>query len=245
MACPFQQCLHARRSALPLLPAGLPLPSSTPFLHSLPPLPPGIPPPLPCLPAARQGEQRGPGPRVTAGHTHPGGTAWGGGGLLLPRPVRLPTCTCLFAAQCLGSVHSGTVGDSNGRHKALLGPPPTRTRPCSQHPHVHPSPRRTHPSDRGHKMMAEALAGPLLRAAAQESAAAAGLWALRRRDVLRLRGLPPPMIPGNTESPTTLCAMQVQQRRRCCCCCCCSCCGVQLWGAAGAQGSRHAVLCAS
>ncbi|PSC76523.1 Beta-glucan synthesis-associated SKN1 [Micractinium conductrix] len=67
---------------------------------------------------------------------------------------------------------------------------------------------RTHPSDRGHKMMAEALAGPLLRAAAQESAAAAGLWALRRRDDPRLRGLPPPMIPGNTESPTTLCAMQ-------------------------------------
>ena len=58
-------------------------------------------------------------------------------------------------------------------------------------------------------MMAEALAGPLARAVAEEAAAAAGVQRSRRRDE-RLEGLPPPMIPGNTESPTTVCAMQVR-----------------------------------
>ncbi|KAL4423591.1 hypothetical protein ABPG77_004631 [Micractinium sp. CCAP 211/92] len=67
---------------------------------------------------------------------------------------------------------------------------------------------RTHPSDRGHKMMAEAVAGPLLRAAADEAAEQAGLVEPSRRHDKRLEGLPPPMIPGNEESPTTLCAMQ-------------------------------------
>lgn len=68
----------------------------------------------------------------------------------------------------------------------------------------------THPSDRGHQMMAEALAGPLGRAVAEEAAAAAGVVQRSRRDDPRLAGLPPPMIPGNTESPTTVCAMQVR-----------------------------------
>lgn len=72
--------------------------------------------------------------------------------------------------------------------------------------------RSTHPSDRGHQMMAEALAGPLARAVAEQAAAAAGsLQRSRRRDE-RLEGMPPPMIPGNTESPTTVCAMQVRCR---------------------------------
>ena len=57
-------------------------------------------------------------------------------------------------------------------------------------------------------MMAEALAGPLARAVAQQSLAAAGGPALSRRDDERLAGVPPPMIPNNTESPTTICAMQ-------------------------------------
>jgi len=58
-------------------------------------------------------------------------------------------------------------------------------------------------------MMAEALAGPLLRAVADEAAEQAGLLEVSRRQDERLAGLPPPMIPGNTESPTTVCAMQV------------------------------------
>ncbi|EFN59203.1 hypothetical protein CHLNCDRAFT_56786 [Chlorella variabilis] len=37
------------------------------------------------LPPARQGEQRGRGARVAAGHPHPRGAGGGGGGLLLPR----------------------------------------------------------------------------------------------------------------------------------------------------------------
>jgi hypothetical protein len=58
-------------------------------------------------------------------------------------------------------------------------------------------------------MMAEALAGPLARAVAQEAAAAGGGRQLTRRRDERLEGVPPPMIPNNTESPTTICAMQV------------------------------------
>lgn len=69
-------------------------------------------------------------------------------------------------------------------------------------------PCSTHPSDRGHQMMAEALAGPLRRAVAEEAAAAAGALARSHRDA-GFEGLPPPMIPGNTDNPTSLCAMQV------------------------------------
>lgn len=68
---------------------------------------------------------------------------------------------------------------------------------------------RTHPADRGHQMMAEALAGPLQRAVEEEAAAAAGqLRHSTRRQDERLEGMLPPMVPGNTESPTTVCAMQ-------------------------------------
>lgn len=62
-------------------------------------------------------------------------------------------------------------------------------------------------------MMAEAVAGPLLRAVADEAAERAGLAEPSRRHDKRLEGLPPPMIPGNEESPTTLCAMQARGRR--------------------------------
>ena len=58
-------------------------------------------------------------------------------------------------------------------------------------------------------MMAEALAGPLQRAVGEEAAANSGARFTRRQDA-RLAGVPPPMIPGNTESPTTVCAMQVR-----------------------------------
>lgn len=60
-------------------------------------------------------------------------------------------------------------------------------------------------------MMAEAVAGPLLRAVADEAAEQAGLTEPTRRHDKRLQGLPPPMIPGNEESPTTLCAMQARR----------------------------------
>ena len=63
-----------------------------------------------------------------------------------------------------------------------------------------------HPSDRGHKIIAEALAGILLRALAE---AAAPLPANSKRHDPQLEGLPPPMVPNNADSPTTLCAMQV------------------------------------
>lgn len=119
--------------------------------------------------------------------------------------------------------------------------------------------------------MAEALAGPLRRALAEELAAHAG-WGSkgssavggvhaakssssagssagssphaisqpelrqRRRDA-RLAGLPPPMVPGNYESPSMMCAMQV-------CCplhlpCCCLCCHA---AAAGHMCQRHGAL---
>jgi hypothetical protein len=58
-------------------------------------------------------------------------------------------------------------------------------------------------------MMAEALAGPLWRAIAQEAAVEAGSLEFTRRQDDRMAGVPPPMIPNNTESPTTICAMQV------------------------------------
>ena len=63
--------------------------------------------------------------------------------------------------------------------------------------------------------MAELLAGVVLQAAARVQAAAAaaaaaagdggGLAAVKPRAA----ELPPPMIPGNADVPTTLCAMQV------------------------------------
>lgn len=84
--------------------------------------------------------------------------------------------------------------------------------------------RRYHPSDQGHKAMAEALAAPLLRAVgevqAQRLLPPAVLQALLlplagdndsryTRDDARLSGLPPPMIPGNHDTRTIMCAMQV------------------------------------
>lgn len=84
--------------------------------------------------------------------------------------------------------------------------------------------RRYHPSDQGHKAMAEALVAPLLRAVgevqAQRLLPPAVLQALLlplagdtdlayMRDDARLSGLPPPMIPGNHETRTIMCAMQV------------------------------------
>jgi hypothetical protein len=72
---------------------------------------------------------------------------------------------------------------------------------------------RTHPSDRGHAMMAEALAGPLGRALATEAALAAGGRVPSRRRDARVDplGVPPPMVPGNNESPSTVCAMQASR----------------------------------
>ncbi|PSC72893.1 photosystem II reaction cent isoform B [Micractinium conductrix] len=78
---------------------------------------------------------------------------------------------------------------------------------------------RVHPSDTGHQVMAELLAGVVLQAAARVQAAAAaaaaaagdggGLAAVKPRAA----ELPPPMIPGNADVPTTLCAMQPLAKR--------------------------------
>lgn len=62
-----------------------------------------------------------------------------------------------------------------------------------------------HPADVGHKAMAEALAGPLRRALSEELA---GNMRGGRPKPSWPKGVPPPMVPGNHESPTTLCAMQ-------------------------------------
>lgn len=85
---------------------------------------------------------------------------------------------------------------------------------------------RGHPSDQGHKVLAEALVGPLFRAVAEVAAlkslppamAAALLQPLGiaadgskySRQDLRLAGLPPPMIPGNLEASTVMCSMQAR-----------------------------------
>lgn len=82
---------------------------------------------------------------------------------------------------------------------------------------------KSHPTDAGHQVLAELLASALLRAVAEESTppgaakAAAGLAAWQSGS--RLEGasskqaaLPPPMIPGNSDASTTLCAIQVARK---------------------------------
>lgn len=78
--------------------------------------------------------------------------------------------------------------------------------------------RRTHPNDRGHQVLAELLAGLVLGAAhEQQRQQGAGkaeqhaAWAQRSTKVQQaLTAIPPPMIPGNAEEPTSLCAIQVR-----------------------------------
>ncbi len=65
-----------------------------------------------------------------------------------------------------------------------------------------------HPADLGHKAMAEALAGPLRRALTEELS---GGVRRGRQQFAWERGIPPPMVPGNQEFPTALCAMQASQ----------------------------------
>ncbi|KAL4440672.1 hypothetical protein ABPG77_000381 [Micractinium sp. CCAP 211/92] len=72
---------------------------------------------------------------------------------------------------------------------------------------------KVHPSDVGHQVMAELLAGVVLQAvdrvlAAQEAAGMAGEAGPAGGGEPRATKLPPPMIPGNADVPTTLCAMQ-------------------------------------
>ncbi|KAL4436103.1 hypothetical protein ABPG77_005551 [Micractinium sp. CCAP 211/92] len=75
---------------------------------------------------------------------------------------------------------------------------------------------QVHPNHVGHRAMAEALAGPLRRALREELAARAAAAVDRsggggavRREERQLLGLPPPMLPHNSEAATSLCAMQV------------------------------------
>lgn len=87
-------------------------------------------------------------------------------------------------------------------------------------------PRRdkSHPTDAGHQVLAELLASALLRAVAEEAAppdaakSAAGLAAWPTGSRLdgasrRQLELPTPMIPGNTDASTTLCAIQVRKEK--------------------------------
>lgn len=77
---------------------------------------------------------------------------------------------------------------------------------------------KSHPTDTGHKALAELLASVVLRAAMEASAprtaaAAAGLGAWERGSRLGAQDggllLPPAMIPGNSDAATSLCALQV------------------------------------
>lgn len=81
---------------------------------------------------------------------------------------------------------------------------------------------RTHPNDRGHQVIAELLASLLLKATAEfdegweEAVGAAAGWAPKqprpgKQDDGKTASpwqLPPPMIPGNADVPTSLCAIQ-------------------------------------
>ncbi|KAL4429381.1 hypothetical protein ABPG77_005155 [Micractinium sp. CCAP 211/92] len=81
---------------------------------------------------------------------------------------------------------------------------------------------RTHPNDRGHQIIAELLASLLLKATAEfdegweEAVGAAAGWAPARAQPGKQDAdgaaapsqLPPPMIPGNADVPTSLCAIQ-------------------------------------
>lgn len=70
---------------------------------------------------------------------------------------------------------------------------------------------RSHPNDFGHQVIAELLGSVVAKAVDEEQLAGcqpAG-WAEPRNNV-ELRELPPPMVPGNADAPTTLCAMQVR-----------------------------------
>lgn len=71
----------------------------------------------------------------------------------------------------------------------------------------------THPNDRGHQVLAELLAGLLLQAVDRVQAggglAPAARWAAERGEELPPVTLPEPMVPGNEDAPSTLCAIQV------------------------------------
>lgn len=87
--------------------------------------------------------------------------------------------------------------------KSPLGAPIPQASPGTEQDYFYAD--RMHPSDRGHKMVAEAMAGALLRALGET---AAGVEPGVRQGDPTVDGLPPPMIPNNPDLPTTLCAMQ-------------------------------------
>lgn len=91
---------------------------------------------------------------------------------------------------------------------------------------------RTHPNDRGHQVIAELLAGLVLKAADRVRAGGAPGWsvgwAAERDAKLPPTALPEPMVPGNDDAPSTLCAMQASAALRmlphggCCAVLCCA-----------------------
>ena len=73
----------------------------------------------------------------------------------------------------------------------------------------------THPNDLGHRAVAELLAASVARALEEVQGGGSLLpaWQPGRQDEPLLQGTPPPMVPGNADAPTTLCAIQVRQAR--------------------------------
>lgn len=69
------------------------------------------------------------------------------------------------------------------------------------------------PADNGHQVLAELLAGAVMQAAENvlqtQAAAAAGTSGGGGSQEVARPDLPPPMVPGNADSPTSLCSMQV------------------------------------
>lgn len=107
-------------------------------------------------------------------------------------------------------------------------PPDLLLYPC-------PPCRRTHPNDHGHQVLAELLAGLVLGAVDEQQRQQAGGepgqnagWAQRSAEVQQaLAAIPPPMIPGNAEEPTSLCAIQVRLMLKRC--------NLQGWGCGSAS----------
>ena len=135
-------------------------------------------------------------------------------------PAPLLQCPCL-ALPCLTS----SSGQANPAH-----PVASWVACAAALPHLDPTQccafqrscclpcRRTHPNDHGHQVLAELLAGLVLGAVDEQQrrqeGGTAGLesgWAQRSGKVQQaVAAVPPPMIPGNAEEPTSLCAIQVR-----------------------------------
>ena len=120
------------------------------------------------------------------------------------------------ARQGVPAVHAASHLGSACRVAALLRcrlPFGTLNTPLHLLPHAPCPGRSTHPNDRGHRAVAELRAAAVARAVEEAQGGGSLLPAWEPgRDEPRLAGLPPPMVPGNADAPTTLCAIQVGAR---------------------------------